>query len=568
MKKRHILFLATAIAVIACFIVPSFATRIVNEQNHRGYVTALEINNTRKLYDSKEDFVKILPSYKKSGVTAGVVRESRHKIDTGLLDMVRDAELDICLAVYGGAKKPDGYYDKLEDIIKEYDVKYIMPKMAKDTSEYPLNLEKLIEKYELIFIFSENYNQLSNEMPKGVTANMESARGRIMRSYETYRKPSITVTGDSDSSDLLYYQMINSARDRNTEFLFVNQITDQGKTPEESAKLTQDAIKRFTAWMDSHGYTENQMPDLSGYYRSNLHASAAAGLLGVLMALAMINIVFKISNPIFDMAMYILSIVVFFATYVLPPSLTALYSTAFALVSSCFSFTMCIWVADRIKGKAYIPKLFAVSFITLMACAAVLCAVLSGTDYYLNYSMFRGVKMTLLLPVAYSAAAMAIYTVDIKAIDPKAIAKDIKIKLKNIRVYHILIILVLALAAAVYVLRSGNAKISSAENDIRNRIAEISGARPRTKEFLIGWPALALFAYYARRSKIIRWVFAVGSSIIFASVINTFCHVFTDVSTSALRTVNGLIFALPFIAALLAANKLILKMIKKPKKNI
>jgi len=82
---------------------------------------------------------------------------------------------------------------------------------------------------------------------------------------------------------------------------------------------------------------------------------------------------------------------------------------------------------------------------------------------------------------------------------------------------------------------------------------------------LIGWPALALFAYYAKRNKIVRWVFAVGSSILFASVINTFCHVFTDVSTSALRTVNGLVFALPFIAVALGANKLILKMIKRTK---
>jgi len=565
MKKRHILFLITAILVTAAIIIPSFVTRVVSEQNHRGYVTALEINNTRKLYKSDRDFAKILLSYKESGVTAAVVRESRHKTDTKLLDIVREAELDICLAVYGGAKKPYGYYDNLESIIDKYNVKYIMPKMAKGTSEYPLNLDKLIEKYNLIFVFSENSNQLSNEMPKGVTANMESADGRIMRSYETYRKPSITVTGNSDSSDLLYYQMINSARDRNTEFMFVNQITDQGKTPEESAKLTQNAIVRFTKWMDSHGYVQNSMPDLSGYYRSNLNASAAAGLLGVLMALAMINIVFKISNPILDMAMYVLSIAVFLITYILPSSLTVWYSTAFALVSSCFSFTICIWAADRVKGKAYIPKVFAISLITLMVCAAVLCTVLSGTDYYLNYSMFRGVKLTLLLPVAYSALAMAIYSVDLKSINPGKIANDITVRAKHIRIHHILIILVLLLAAAVYVLRSGNAKISSAENDIRNHIAEISGARPRTKEFLIGWPALALFAYYAKRNKIVRWVFAVGSSILFASVINTFCHVFTDVSTSALRTVNGLVFALPFIAVALGANKLILKMIKRTK---
>ena len=98
-------------------------------------------------------------------------------------------------------------------------------------------------------------------------------------------------------------------------------------------------------------------------------------------------------------------------------------------------------------------------------------------------------------------------------------------------------------------------------------MAEISFARPRTKEFLIGWPALALFAYYIKNNhcKLMTWAFAAASGILFASIMNTFCHVFTDATTSALRTVNGLVFAIPFVLIFSVVNRIFLKLIQSRK---
>lgn len=564
MKKRHILILITVIAAAALTIIPPLAVRIQNEQNHRGYTVALEFNNSMKLYKDG-GFEDALKGYKQSGVTCGVIREVRHKIDTNKLDIAKKAGLDIALAVYGGAKKPAGYTEYLDEIIDKYDVKYIMPKMAKGSTEYPLNLDTLIDKYDLTLILSENSNQLSNEMPKGITANMESANGRIMRGYETLRKPGITVSGKSDSSELLYYQIINSVRDRNTEFIFVNQITDEGENPYKAAKLTQNSIKRACKWLDSHGYDEGREPNLSLYHRKSKKSLAGGALIGVLMGLVMLNMILKRSYFLLDALMYAASLLAFAITYLLPDSILMYFPTLYALVSSCFCFTLCIWTADRINSKAYTAKIFLTVFVSLTACACVLCAMLSGTDYYLNYSMFHGVKASLLMPMVYGLIVSAIFIFGFKPVSLGEIRSLLKDKIKAVRIYHIAIIALVLAAAGIYVMRSGNAKITNGENAVRNVIAALTGARPRTKEFLIGWPALALFAYYGKHrfSRIAKWIFASASTLIFASVINTFCHVFTDFSTSFLRTVYGLVFSLPFIAVVLIVNKIVIKKICK-----
>ena len=88
--------------------------------------------------------------------------------------------------------------------------------------------------------------------------------------------------------------------------------------------------------------------------------------------------------------------------------------------------------------------------------------------------------------------------------------------------------------------------------------------RPRTKEFLVGWPCLVLFVYYLKTMnvKLLEWAFAVGSSILFASVINSFCHVFTGAGIIYTRVINGVIIGAFVCAGALVANAVIVKIVK------
>ncbi len=575
MKKRHILFILVSIIITSMCIAPCFFQRVFYESNHRGYVTAIEINNTYKEFVTNSDlrkfseFTKVLSSYKESGVTTAVIREEKNAFNINKIKMAKDADLDIALAVYGGRKKSEKYLKNLENIVKDYDVKYILLKQYY-YDKYPLDIADIVDKYKLIVVACETSTQLGNEIFMGYRESLYSSDGRMMRSYETYRKPSVTVTGKADSSELLYNQMINSARDRNTEFMFVNQITDQTEDPYENAKYTQKAIKRFGKWMDNMGYTKGKEPNLKGYYKEPLKASAAVSFIGAMMALVMINILFKKSFVYLDWAVFGLGLLLFAVTFVMPQKLINYYPTLFSLISSCFGYTMCLAFANKLKGKLktlpYILSVFGVAILSLGFGAFCLCASLGGIEYYMNTRFFYGVKLTLLAPVAYAVFATTVYMFDIKKLLDISYIKEKAVSyFKNIKPLHVIALLIVALAGGIYILRSGNATISVTENNIRNLMSEITGARPRTKEFLIGWPALALFAYYVKNDygKLPKWIFSVAASVIFASVINTFCHVFTDVSTSALRTLYGLILSVPFTIIFILVIRFVLNLLYK-----
>jgi hypothetical protein len=110
--------------------------------------------------------------------------------------------------------------------------------------------------------------------------------------------------------------------------------------------------------------------------------------------------------------------------------------------------------------------------------------------------------------------------------------------------WEVVLAAALLAAAAVMVMRSGNqpgVEVSGLELRARGILEQIFFARPRTKEFLVGHPAMMLAVALALRGRT-RWVLlllllgAVGQ----ASLVNTFCHLHTPVFISLLRSAHGL----------------------------
>ena len=190
--------------------------------------------------------------------------------------------------------------------------------------------------------------------------------------------------------------------------------------------------------------------------------------------------------------------------------------------------------------------IFILALSSLSVCAIFLSALLSGTDFYMNNLVFRGVILTLVAPVLFS--------VILYFVENKPNFKDVKPK-------HILFSVLIVCIGIIYLLRSGNSSISEFERMVRDRFVDITIARPRTKEFLIGWPALALLVCTSSRKHngLIRFTATIGSSILFASVTNSFCHVFTDAAVIYQRTLNGLLFSLPIVLIIFIINFLITK---------
>ena len=193
--------------------------------------------------------------------------------------------------------------------------------------------------------------------------------------------------------------------------------------------------------------------------------------------------------------------------------------------------------------------------------ALLVAGLLSDLPFMLKTKSFVGVKVAHALP--WLVIGM-IYTLGLTAAhaDLPAERRGIKARLKKalhtpLLSWHVVATVVTLVAVLLVIARSGNdpgVGVSDLEVRFRN-LLEGLGARPRTKEFLIGHPALALALAMGVLPRWRRWglPFLFFGAIGQVSMLNTFCHLHSPLALSMLRTGIGLVFGLGIGVALILA---------------
>ncbi len=210
--------------------------------------------------------------------------------------------------------------------------------------------------------------------------------------------------------------------------------------------------------------------------------------------------------------------------------------------SIIFPFIALMLLIDIANGKSCflrIEKNFLRFVVTLFAVVGIgilgglyISALLSTRAYMLQFSVFSGVKLSQLLPVGLAAIWFG-YTL----FNRKARAKRTERRLP----LPLLIVMGVALVGVliVLILRSGDnmLPVSNLEIQIRNWLEYTLYARPRTKEMLLAFPAVALYIVASKRGyPLLQLPLGVLASVGAASIANTFCHTFTPVRVSLIRT--------------------------------
>ena len=174
------------------------------------------------------------------------------------------------------------------------------------------------------------------------------------------------------------------------------------------------------------------------------------------------------------------------------------------------------------------------AFVLVCLGGLVIAGCFSTPLYMYRMSTFSGVKLSLLMPPAL------ILLIDLRKREhPEGLAQ---ILTRPPLWGELALAGVIVLGALVMVLRSGNyGFVSTAEILFRDWIEKILGARPRTKEFLIGYPALVCWYYLKRAGLWARWreVLRLAVTLAFTSAVNSFCHFHTPLSLTLLRGFNG-----------------------------
>ncbi len=180
-------------------------------------------------------------------------------------------------------------------------------------------------------------------------------------------------------------------------------------------------------------------------------------------------------------------------------------------------------------------------------------AALGDVRFFLEMEIFRGVKLTFVMPlILISLVYLTRYEVfkTSGAHDVRGAWQQV-VKLLDYPIYVKTMVgaAIVALIAWVFVGRSGHTAgvpVPDFELRLRAFLEDAMYARPREKEFLIGHPAffLAAMAVWRQWPKLLHFALVILATIGQGSVVETFAHMRTPVFMSFVRGLDGLVLGI------------------------
>lgn len=209
---------------------------------------------------------------------------------------------------------------------------------------------------------------------------------------------------------------------------------------------------------------------------------------------------------------------------------------------------------NRLVGKLKYGAL-ALKSIRAIVCASIisfvgamfLSGLLSDVEFFLEMNVFRGIKLTFVLPMILVAIAF-IKRFDIfgdNLLNPPAFKEQVKRILNlHVSVKALFGFLIALIAAGIYVGRSGHTDgvpVPGIELKLRAILEQAFYARPRSKELFIGHPAfmLMMMAWYRKWPAALFFILTLIATIGQGSMVETFAHMRTPVFMSLMRGFDG-----------------------------
>ncbi len=204
------------------------------------------------------------------------------------------------------------------------------------------------------------------------------------------------------------------------------------------------------------------------------------------------------------------------------------------------------------------------TFAVSMIGGLYLAALLSDVRFLLEMQIFRGVKLTFILPLVLVAL---VYLTRFNLFEPQddrdagRIIRQVMQMLNYPVTLKVLMLLgVGALGAWIFIGRSGHTAgvpVPDWEIKIRRFLEQVMYARPRQKEFMIGHPAFLLAAMATVRQwpRLLHFLLVIAATIGQSSLVETFAHLRTPVLMSLIRGIDGMLLgALLGIGLVLAVH--------------
>ncbi len=326
---------------------------------------------------------------------------------------------------------------------------------------------------------------------------------------------------------------------------------------ETNMKYFQDTRDILTA----HGYTIGPASTFAAFYPSKLLRAlvmagvAAAAVLYLSLVIPSLNAAVKKQWLLFVLFALCAAVPVLMGNGSKIRVVAALASAnLFPAIAVIFQLDRIRYLRDKMTlgfGKMLVTGVLALFVTGAMSYvgAAYLSGSLADTEYLLEFQIFRGIKLTFVLPlILVGIAFLQRFDVfDGRMDDTEGVVNQMKkildmpVKIKTLFVMFLVLI-----AGVVFVARSGHTSgmpVSATELKFRAFLEQAFYARPRTKELMIGHPAflLAVMAFWRKWPTMIFFGLVLIATIGQGSMVETFAHMRTPVYMSFMRGIGGIV---------------------------
>lgn len=483
----------------------------------------------------------------------------------------------------------------------QYDPPYFMNSgdslVGFDEEEWAKPLVDYLEKTGAAFAVTETMTEQGNIQWPGSNQFVQSidynavrvfnAWNFVMERYGVYHY---------SSSEEIVNSFYRAVYERNCRILYLKGIVDADKTKDDGSpsvyitdpQAYDDLVVGIKERMARYGFTFDTVTPMRANHPSALlyfligigEVAAAVLLLSQFTAL-------KRKTQLILTAIGILCVAA--ALFVMPSTSKILLSLAGGTVMPCLAAVGInrYLQASREKEHSFGRILFeaVVTILALFAiafCGALFVAAsLSDSEYILELSLYRGVKVMQLLPLLiFLISALQVFFLERSVYSGGDVGfrekkerwnqyLDTSVKRRGVFLMMIAaaVVCFIGLLGVYYIIRTGNIEndlVPTLEIEIRNFMEEFFVARPRTKEFLIGYPCIAMMIWaYRRHIPGVPLICGVGAMVGLVSIVNTFLHIRTGIFLSFCRVMIGLGLGLVFAICAVIVLEALYCLIKK-----
>lgn len=377
----------------------------------------------------------------------------------------------------------------------------------------------------------ENYDRTGVVMPEGFDPDgWDGPMVKTLYMYDEYAYHYVPAEPACENENILF----RAVTERSMRLVIVTPLEYEGGGVVADPAAYGDMLGGLSERVADRGLTLGRDFSVLEAPALNRFLLAGAVLLAAAMAVFFLTVVAPIKPRVQNILYAAGAAASVGGGIVLPALAQKLAAFGAAALAPCFTAILLCrayrWKsAERPRPAGRFIGLLA-AMLGISAAGGLYVASLLGTgQYLLEFSVFAGVKLAHIIPLTVTAVLLFFTLRRFPYEEKRGLPK-------------VLVVFMLAgvgAAMVVLLLRSGDnmLPVSRAELTVRTWLEHALYARPRTKEMLIAFPALALFAAACdRRVSLLALPLGVLAEVGSVSVVNTFCHTFTAVKVSLIRT--------------------------------